>query len=389
MASGSCQRTLGNGQDNADFRGSDPPCASLGMPVAVEFGDRGEKVKRIERALKRHGFAIEVDGHYWSDDRDAVRGFFQKAGLDDDGRVVRPDALAVLESPSIAAARDEVRRVALSRRLTTAISTLEDVRDRSDLSHVIDQLNGLIVQLQALPGEIDRLDAAGYGQLDDLRLAVSTLEARWLREDAIREVEEVLVGLAPEITAQQESLDEMVGELGANPPQEAGVGLIESRLRTLAANVSEAEQVARQSFDALATGVGEVRRRLTMRGGYLERLRDSAIALSPGEKLLAYLQTKRISSIAGESDRGGALCLTTVRLIFEDIEKRGILFFAKTTRSVTFTADRTTIRDASLEMSDRGSRLVVSIAGQDRPETFHFPDANDAAVVHDLLAGMT
>jgi hypothetical protein len=355
--------------------------------MAVEWGDRGEEVKRIERALKRHGFPVQVDGQYLRDDQDAVNRFFQKAGLDDDGRVVQPDAIAVLDCPSLDVAREEVRKVALSRRLRSAISALEDVRDRSDFSSVIEQLNGLVSQLQALPAEIDRLLEAGFGHVEDLSRAVSELEARWLTQEAIHGVEEMLGGLAPDIRAQQESLDALVGELAARPPDETGVGLIESRLRTLTDNVSEAEELARQSFEPFAAGVGEVRRQLIARSGYVEKLRDSSIVLIPGEKLMAILKARRMASAAGEPARSGELCLTNARLIFEDIEKRGILFFAKTTRSVTFSADRATIGESSVVMSGRSSRLVVVIGGHVRPETFEFQVADNAVVVRDLLHG--
>ena len=62
----------------------------------LQFGNQGDDVQRLQRALWRAGkFHARIDGSFGRETEDAVRSFQQAAGLDDDGVVNTPlwDAL--------------------------------------------------------------------------------------------------------------------------------------------------------------------------------------------------------------------------------------------------------------------------------------------------------
>lgn len=55
--------------------------------MAIRRGDRGEDVKRVQKALQRFGFDVDDDGIFGRQTEAAVKEFQRRNGLDDDGAV--------------------------------------------------------------------------------------------------------------------------------------------------------------------------------------------------------------------------------------------------------------------------------------------------------------
>jgi nucleotide-binding universal stress UspA family protein len=72
--------------------GSAAPTATTRAPrtgrTLVRFGDKGDEVRRLQRALQRGGaMDLVVDGHYGRNTEKAVQEFQRSCGIDDDGIV--------------------------------------------------------------------------------------------------------------------------------------------------------------------------------------------------------------------------------------------------------------------------------------------------------------